>query len=113
MYRGQDRRIFARVKGELIVRYSKEGGSKEFCATTINISGSGARIALLRKLSPGTVLDIQIFRKCSNASVKCRGEIAWVSSSEAGVKFIDPDLMYVGRLIKDLDREDLTIPSLN
>ncbi len=123
MYSGRDRRVFSRVEGRLILRCGVEGGRREFCTATKNISGSGIRILLLGKISPGTILDMEIFRKNSEESVKCRGQIVWISSSgtkkteattfEAGIEFIDSDLMYIGRLIKDLDVHDVSIPSPN
>ena len=125
MYSGQDRRAFLRVKRELTVRCMAEGSKREFCTTTRDISGSGLRMILLRELSPGTVLDLEIFEKdsSSSAGIRCRGRIAWVSSSEAaeeglgffeaGIRFIDSDLVCVARLFRDLKAQDAGVPFQN
>ena len=123
MYSGQDRRAFLRVKRELTVRCMAEGSKREFCTTTRDISGSGLRMILLRELSPDTLLDLEIFEKDSNVGIRCRGRIAWVSSSEAvnrsarffeaGVRFIDSDLLCVARLFKSLKAQDSSVPFQN
>ncbi|NQV04867.1 MAG: PilZ domain-containing protein [Candidatus Omnitrophica bacterium] len=123
MYSGQDRRAFLRIKSELTVRYMAEGSKGEFCTTTRDISGSGLRIVLLEELSPGTFLDLEIFEKDSNTGIRCKGQISWISSSEvadkgagffeAGIRFIDSDLLCVARLFKDLNMQDTGVPFRN
>ena len=123
MYNGQDRRAFLRVKTELTVRCMAEGSKGEFCTTTRDISGSGLRIVLSEELSMGTLLDLEIFEKDSNAGIRCRGRIAWISSSEAvdeglgffeaGIRFIDSDLLCVARLFKGLKVQDSGVPFRN
>lgn len=123
MYSGQDRRAFLRIKRELTVRCMAEGSKREFCTTTRDISGSGLRIVLLEGLSPGTLLDLEIFEKDSNVGIRCRGRITWLSSSEvadrgagffeAGIRFIDSDLMCVARLFRDLKAQDTGVPFQN
>ena len=123
MYTGMDRRIFERIEGSLTVRYRVEGEDGEFCTSTKNISGSGMRITLFKNIPLGTMINFEIFKKNSNQSSSCRGTIIWVSSMdtvdkkdklfEAGVKFMDSDLMYIGRLISDLEIYMFTTNSLN
>ncbi|MBU1061793.1 MAG: PilZ domain-containing protein [Candidatus Omnitrophica bacterium] len=111
----KDKRIFERIEGELAVRYSPQGSDREFCATTRNISGGGLRMSLLKKLSPGTVLDLEIFKYNTDIKARCRGKIIWVWDTsidkesdhlfEAGIQFINGHLFYIGRLIGYLEGE--------
>lgn len=117
MYAGIERRIFHRIEGEIAVRY-RQVDSKEGCSvTTKNISAGGMRISLLKKIEPGTVLDLEIFRGRSNASSRCRGRIMWVQRLplaknkgkkyfEAGIEFIGLSFMYLGGLIEDLKTQN-------
>jgi c-di-GMP-binding flagellar brake protein YcgR len=105
-------RVFERVNGELAVRYSPQGTDGEFCSTTRNISGGGIRMPLLKKLKPGTTLDMEIFKHNTDMAFRCMGKVVWTWGSltdkkdeeiyEAGVKFLNPDLMYIGKLIESL-----------
>ncbi len=107
-----DNRVFERLDKELAVRYSPVGSNREFCTTTKNISGGGVRMSLLKSLSPGTILDMEIFRYNSNIKARCRGKVVWVWDEpmsketeehfEAGIKFLDRQLLYISRLISDL-----------
>lgn len=113
---GTDSRIFERVEGELAVRYSPQGSNREFCSTTKNISGGGIRMPLLKRLDPGTVLDLEIFRYDTDIKARCRGRVVWVWDEpmneekeqffEAGVQFIDRQLLYIGRLISYLEGQN-------
>lgn len=113
---GMDNRVFERIEGELAVRYSPRGSDKEFCSTTKNISGGGITIFLLKKLSPGTILDIEIFRYDTDIKTRCRGKIVWVwdvpmdkenePRFKAGIQFIDRRLLYIGRLIDYLESQN-------
>ena len=108
-------RIFERVEGELAVRYSPQGSNKEFCTTTKNISGGGIRISLLKKLTPGTILDLEIFRYNTDIKARCRGKVIWVwgesmdkedeQAFEAGIEFIDRQVLYIGRLTNYLETQ--------
>lgn len=122
MYSGTDRRIFRRVKGELAVKYSLNGNNKTYSTTTKNISGGGMRITLIKKLAPGTILDMEIFKYNSNISANFRGKVAWISKApvkikgkkkkyfEAGIKFIDLGFLYIGILINDLESRNTANP---
>jgi len=117
MYTGIDRRVFERIGETLNVRCMPEKELEEFYTNIINISGSGARIILLKKISPGTLLDMEVFRKDSAQGIKCRAKVVWVAPSqlgyfEAGIKFMNPDLMCIGRLISKLDNY-IGTPSFN
>jgi len=113
---GTDNRIFERVGGELAVRYSPRGSDREYCTTTKNISGGGARVSLLKRLDPGTMLDIEIFRYDSSIKTRCRAKIVWVWDEpmdrekgqlfEAGIQFLDRHLLYIGRLINYLENQN-------
>lgn len=109
---GTDSRLFERIDGELAVRYSPQGSNREFCTTTKNISGGGVRMSLLRRLEPGAILDIEIFKYDSRIRAKCRGKIVWVWDEpmskrnrqlfEAGIEFIDTKFLNIGRLLNYL-----------
>ena len=115
MFIGTENRLFERIDGELAVRYSPQGSNREFCTTTKNISGGGVRISLLRSLSPGTILDLEIFKYSSDFKTRCRGKVAWIWDEpmdkeseerfEAGIQFLDRQLLYVGRLIGYLEED--------
>ena len=112
MLAGNNNRVFERVSGELAVRYSPQGTDGEFCSTTRNISGGGIRMPLLKKLKPGTTLDMEIFKHNTDMAFRCMGKVVWTwdsltdkkdeESYEAGVKFLNPDLLYIGKLIESL-----------
>ena len=109
-----DNRLFERVSGELAVRYSPQGTDGEFCSTTRNISGGGIRMPLLKKVKPGATLDLEIFKHNTDMAFRCTGKVMWVWDApmdkkedhvfEAGVKFLNPDLLNVGRLIDSLGK---------
>lgn len=109
-----DNRLFERVSGELAVRYSPQGTDGEFCSTTRNISGGGIRLPLLKKVKPGATLDLEIFKYNADMAFRCTGKVMWVWDApmdkkedhvfEAGVKFLNPDLLNVGRLIDSLGK---------
>jgi len=113
---GVDNRLFARVDGELGVRYSPQGSDREYCTTTRNISGGGVRMPLLKKLQPGTVIDLEIFRHSTDLRARCRGKVVWVWEDpmdeqknqlfEAGISFIDRQLLYIGRLVNYLENQN-------
>ena len=115
MWTQKDRRIFDRIEGELAVRYSPQGSDREFCTTTKNISGNGVRMALLKKLSPGTILDLEMFTYKTDMMTRCRGRVVWVWDNnvdtqdeqlyEAGIKFIDNPFLYIGKLINYLETQ--------
>jgi hypothetical protein len=102
--------MFDRIDGAVTVRYSPPGSPVENYAITKNISGGGIKISLFRNLSPGTVLDLEIFKVNSNDSARCRGEIMWINRTadkgkrcfEAGIKFVGLNFIYMGELIKEL-----------
>lgn len=100
-----DNRIYERVEGELGVRYSPQGSDREFCTNTKNIGGGGIRIALLKELSVGTILDLEIFKYDRNLKTRCRGKIVWSwvgPTIEAGVQFLDASMLYIGKLMEYL-----------
>lgn len=109
MRTGTDSRLFERIEGELAVRYSPRGSDREYCTTTRNVSGGGVRMSLLKRLEPGTILDLEIFRYDSTIKTRCRGEVAWIWNEpmnkktgqlfEAGIRFLDAELLYIGRLM--------------
>jgi len=113
---GTDSRLFERLDGELAVRYSPRGSDREFCTTTKNVSGGGARMSLLKKLEPGTILDLEMFRYNTDLKVRCSAKVVWVWDEpmskgdeqhfEAGVKFQNAHLLYVGRLMDYLEKQN-------
>lgn len=113
---GVDNRLFERIEGELAVRYSPRGSDREYCTTTKNISGGGVRMSLLKRLDPGTVLDLEIFKYDSDIKTRCRGKLVWTWREpmdkeadqifEAGVEFLNAELLYVGRLIAYLENQN-------
>ncbi len=115
MHIGTDSRLFERIDGELAVRYSPQGSDGEFCTNTRNISGGGMRISLLKKLDLGTMLDIEIFKYNTELKTRCRGKVIWMWNEpmdteaeqhfEAGVEFVNSQLIYVGRLMEYLQKQ--------
>lgn len=107
-----DNRVFERVSGELAVRYSPQGADGEFCSTTRNISGGGLRMPLLKKLKAGAAVDLEIFKHNTDMAIRCVGKVAWIWDApanskedhvfEAGIKFLNPDLSCIGKLIESL-----------
>jgi hypothetical protein len=118
MFSQSDNRMFERVSGELAVRYSPQGTDGEFCSTTKNISGGGIRIPLLKKVKTGATLDLEIFKNdAADMIFRCMGKVMWVWDApmdkekdhvfEAGIKFLNPDLFYVGRLMDSLGKASI------
>jgi len=115
----QNNRLFERVNGELAVRYSPLGTDGEFCSTTRNISGGGIRMPLLKKVKPGSMLDMEIFRHGTDMVFRCMGKVMWVWDApaqsdeghafEAGIKFLNPDFLYVGKLIDSLGESGVLV----
>ncbi|NQV04431.1 MAG: PilZ domain-containing protein [Candidatus Omnitrophica bacterium] len=113
---GTDNRVFERTAGELAVRYSPQGSNREFCTTTKNLSGGGMRISLLKRLDPGTLLDLEIFKYNTDLKAICRGKIAWIWDEgigkeksglfEAGIQFIDSQFLCMSRLIEHLEKQN-------
>lgn len=116
---GTDNRVFERVNGEFAVRYSPHGSNREFCSTTKNISGGGIRMSLLKRLDPGTLVDLEIFKYDADIRTRCRGKIAWVWEEtmdkenelmfDAGIEFLNSQLLYIGRLINYLETQNKAI----
>jgi len=114
MLAGSDNRLFERMNGELAVRYSPHGTDGEFCSTTRNISGGGIRMPLLKKVKPGATIDMEIFKPDTSLSFRCMGKVVWLWDApineqndrafEAGIKFLNPDLLNIGRLIDSLGK---------
>jgi hypothetical protein len=116
-----DNRLFERVNGELAVRYSPQGTDGEFCSTTRNISGGGIRMPLLKRVRPGTMLDLEIFKHSADVDIvfRCMGRVMWTWDSpedkkeehifEAGVKFLNPDLSCIGKLIDSLGKSKVLV----
>ena len=112
MHDGLDRRFFNRVAGEFAVRYMPHGASIEHFGLTKDISGAGVRIAIVKKMSPGTVLYLQIFKDETDCCAKCKGQVAWsyrISKRkrefEIGVRFLEADLLYIGNLISEIENK--------
>jgi hypothetical protein len=106
-----ERRFFERIDADLAVRYSPYGSDKEYCTTSKNISGGGIRISLLKKLEPGTLLDLELFKYNSPVKTRCRGRIAWMWNEpsdhnnryfEAGIEFIDNHFVSINKLTEAL-----------
>lgn len=114
-----DNRMFERVNGELAVRYSPQGTDVEFCSTTRNISGGGIRLPLLKKLKPGTIVSLELFKNNTDMIFRCMGRVIWVWDAsinekechifEAGVKFLNPDLSCIGRLTESLGKNNILV----
>lgn len=114
-----DNRLFERIDGELAVRYSPQGTDGEFCSTTRNISGGGIRMPLLKKIKPGTTVDMELFKYNTDIAFRCMGRVMWIWDApidkkedhlfEAGIKFLNPDLLHVGRLIESLKKNSILI----
>ena len=127
MYSRSERRIFRRIDGAIPIKYTLSRGRRECRAVTKNISGGGMRIAVFKRMTPGTILDLEIFRDASGRKAKCKGEVKWIGSTavkgkrkkglEAGIKFLDLSFLFIGNLIGDLESrkisEQLRNPATN
>lgn len=111
MFTKVENRVFERVDKELPVRYSPQGLDAEFSTFTKNISGGGLRMPILKRLAKGTLLDMEIMKPKTDTSIRCRGKIVWIWDTamapknqqlfDAGIKFIDQHLLYIGQLMID------------
>ena len=112
-----EHRVFERIEGELPIRYALHENNKEiFSAITKNVSGGGLRTTLLKKLDPGTLLDIEISIYDGDMKLRFKGKVAGVWDEpmdkekkelfEAGIQFIDPRLFYVGKIIDCLEKRN-------
>lgn len=107
-----DRRVFQRIEGELVVRCYWESSKREHCVSTVNISGGGMKIGLPERVTPGTILDIEVFSGDSYRSSRCKGEAMWINSIsktgqgkmdfETGIRFMGLNLLFIAGLINDL-----------
>lgn len=119
MYTVTDRRMFERVDGRLAVRYRWDDNDREQYASTINISGGGMRLSLFERLSPGTILDMEISRVNFDGNSRCKGEVVWVKNVsevsrgkvgfEAGIRFIGLNLIFIKEIIEDLKAYGLSL----
>ena len=109
-----DKRLFERIDGELGLRYTLHNDSRDiFSTTTKNVSGGGLRTTLVKKLAPGTLLDLELSIDNGDVKLRFEGKVSWLWDEpmdkekkqlyEAGIQFIDPRLFYVGRVIKYLE----------
>ena len=115
---GTDNRLFERIEGQLAVRYSPRGSEREFCTTTKNISGGGVRTTLLKRVDPGTILDLEIFKYNTDIKLVCMAKVAWIWDEpmdkerkqlfEAGIEFINASFLYVGRLMGYLENKNIS-----
>jgi hypothetical protein len=111
MYTGVERRIFRRIYAEVPAKFKIGESHREYMATVRDISGGGVRISLFRKLTPGTVVDLEIFRSHPESSVTCKCEVVWLreipsrtrKSYLIGARFLDLDFMYIGGLMNEIN----------
>ncbi|MFH1479461.1 MAG: PilZ domain-containing protein [Candidatus Omnitrophota bacterium] len=107
-----DRRIFERIDAELAVRYNLKGSKKEHYALTSNLSGGGIRMSVLKKITPGTIVDMVVFRESSDAASRCKAEVVWVDTKpynkngnkvyDVGIRFMESSFLCIGKLINEL-----------
>ncbi|MFH1783133.1 MAG: PilZ domain-containing protein [Candidatus Omnitrophota bacterium] len=110
-----DRRLFRRIEGEFAVRYAMQGSDREQYAITRDISGGGMKISVIKKMSPGSDIELVVFKNNSSTASRCRGEIAWVSKKpikrgqnkvfDVGIRFKESSFLCIGNLINDLKEE--------
>ncbi|MBN3038493.1 MAG: PilZ domain-containing protein [Candidatus Omnitrophica bacterium] len=108
----KDKRIFQRVEGIVNVRYCVKGRDKrKLESLPRNIGGGGVGVCLTEKLSPGTVLELEItVPDDPKKTISGLGEVMWtkpygsitseenVSLHETGVRFVNIDPISVGRV---------------
>ncbi len=106
-----DNRIFERIDGSFNVKYSRllPEDSKEFVADSKNLSGGGIRILLNERFNKGDIIRIKISApSIPKVEARCFGRIAWIWEADnkpydAGIEFINQDLLQVGRLYSYLE----------
>lgn len=105
---GKERREFERIDGVVSVKYKahkavfRDAGAK-------NISGGGIRLALAEKLTPGTVVELEIAIPDDSRPFQAKGEVVWTEEvnitgdsvgryHDTGMKFIEIDPICLGRV---------------
>lgn len=87
---------------------------------TENISVGGIRVMLEERLSPFTMVGIELYFD-KNKPIKCKGKIAWVKEItnpveraanmfDTGIKFVDLsefDKLYIKKLVSSVDPKDI------
>ena len=73
----------------------------------------------MKKLKPGATVDLEIFKNNTDTAFRCMGRVMWIWDApidkkedhlfEAGIKFLNPDLLHVGRLIESLKKNSILI----
>ncbi|MCP4653366.1 MAG: PilZ domain-containing protein [Candidatus Omnitrophica bacterium] len=115
-YEGENRREHSRVSFPCKIMISSP--VRLLVSHTENLSEGGMRVVLEEKLSPYTMVGIEVFFE-KNKPIKCKGKIAWVKEMvnpiaktptmfETGIKFIelnDCDKEYIKKLIKAITPE--------
>ncbi len=107
-----DSRIFERIDGNLNVRYSQvlPENSEEFFTESKNLSGGGIRLSLNRGFKKGDTVRLRISVPFSSKiEVRGFGRIVWLwentETFDAGVEFMNQDLLQVGRLYSYLESQ--------
>ena len=107
-----DRRLFHRLDGIVNVRYAVKGRDRiKAESLPRNIGGGGIGVCLTEKLSPGTLLELEIIVPDNpEKAVLGTGQVQWskpfgtigaeqrVDLHETGVQFVDIDPVAVGRV---------------
>lgn len=93
----EDRRVFARIKLKIPLRFLDPNTGKECEAETVNISANGVGLITKEKLAVRTPLEMWLKIPDHHEPFYTRGEVVW---SEA---FVDGEYQSVGVCLEDVD----------
>ncbi len=114
-----EKRHYIRVETSILVNYKVLDASKgEEGLTAENVSGSGIKIPVKKKLKLGTLLEVKLKFLNENKATALRAKVIWINHSrsdkkypyEAGLEFINIDFAQRTKLsnyFQYLDREEL------
>lgn len=115
-----DKRVFERIDGSLNVIYSHvlPENNAEYITNSKNLSGGGIRLELNYKFKKKGLLILKISTPYSpKIETKCMGRVVWIWKDsegshnihhktrlyDAGIEFINQDLLQIGRLYNYLE----------
>lgn len=114
-----EKRHYIRVGASILVNYKVLDENKgEEGLTAENVSGSGMRIPVKKKLKLGTLLEVKLKFLNENKATALKAKVIWINRNrrskkypyEAGLEFVSIDFAQRTKLsnyVQYLDREEL------